>query len=135
MFHYIYILGLKKLTQCFNCLIARLQRSGWVKKNIYIYIYIHIYILCIHNIYIYIRWKHKNYISKTYFDELGIKLDNNKYNQKLPYIYNMTKCMAKILWQKVVICHPLFDNINMWKLLVIMVVICMYIKWKYVYNK
>ena len=28
----------------------------------------------------------------------------------------------QILWQKVVICHPLCHNINMWKLLVILVV-------------
>ena len=26
--------------------------------------------------------------------DLGIKLDNNKYNQKLPHIYLMTKWMA-----------------------------------------
>ena len=50
--------------------------------------------------------------SRFLYIDLGIKLDNNKYNQKLPYIYVMTKCMAKTLSQKVVVCHPLFHNIN-----------------------
>ena len=33
------------------------------------------------------------------------------------------KTNIQILWQKVVICHPLCHNINMWKLLAILVVI------------
>ena len=33
----------------------------------------------------------KNFLK--YMDS-GIKLDNNKYNQKLPHIYAMAKCMA-----------------------------------------
>ena len=43
--------------------------------------------------------------------DLGIKFDNNKYNQKLPQF--MTK--------KIVIYHPLCHNLEMWKLLVILV--------------
>ena len=72
------------------------------------------------------------YFLFKYIDS-GIKLDNKKYNQKLPHIYVMTNWMASnyflsiVLWQKVVTCHPLCHNINMWKLLVILFVIFYFI--------
>ena len=62
----------------------------------------------------------------------GTKLVNTKYNQKLPYFYVMTKCMANNYFfvsriyrfydKKVVISHPLFHDIVKWKLLVILVI-------------
>ena len=47
---------------------------------------------------------------------------NNKYNQKLPHFYVMTKWIADYYF----FCHPLCHNIEMWKLLVILVVIKLY---------
>ena len=90
--------------------------------------------------------------SEIKYIDLGIKLDSNKYQQKFPHIYVVTKWMtnnyffaikfiysawnlyillelASESWiyrcydKKVVISHPLCHNINMWKLLLILVVI------------
>ena len=91
----------------------------------------------------------KSSLCKT--SALIYKFDNNRYSQKLPHIYVMTKWMAnnhffvtksksenknhkiKIIKyksrfydKKVVIYHPLCHNINMLKLLVILVVIKLY---------
>ena len=77
-------------------------------------------------------------LNKFKYIDADIKLDNNKYNQKLPHIYVMKKWMANNYWEqvlasesriyrfydkKVVICHPLCYNINMSKILVTLVVI------------
>ena len=65
----------------------------------------------------------------------GIKLDNSKYNQKLPHIYVMTKWMANNyffviksifgfhLLEAILMSLRMWKLINMWKLLVILIVI------------
>ena len=74
-----------------------------------------------------------NYTFQLKFEKIdsGIKLDNNMYNQKLPHFQVMTKWMASYYFfiiiyrfydRKVVVCHPLCHNLEMWKLLVILVI-------------
>lgn len=71
--------------------------------------------------------------------DLGINFDNNKYIQKLPHFEVMTKQMSnnylfliksiiksiiksRFHDKKVVTCHPLCKNLEMWKLWVIVVI-------------